>query len=121
MTAAQHNTTIGQAIQAASERDDARTKIPDPIDGGRDADRMSQPMCAIGRLRRGDVGCVCMLDADPSACRRLAEMGLVRGAMVRMICPGSACILGIEGARLSLGYSLQRNVKVTRMELKVTE
>ena len=119
MTAAQHDTTIGRAIQAAHEQNDARMKIPERIDGGRDADRSSLPMCAVGRLRRGDIGCVCMLDADPSACRRLAEMGLVRGAMVRMICPGNACILGIDGARLSLGHSLQRNVKVTRMELKV--
>ena len=99
----------------------ANVIAPESFNVRAEAASMSQPICAVGRLRRGDIGCVCMLDADPSACRRLAEMGLVRGAMVRMICPGNACILGIEGARLSLGHILQRNVKVARMESMVNE
>ncbi|MCH7700491.1 MAG: ferrous iron transport protein A [Planctomycetes bacterium] len=121
MTVAKDDTTIGRAMPTDAEQDATGMQVPERIDGGHDAARMSQSMCSIGRLRRGDIGCVCLLDADPSACRRLAEMGLVRGAMVRMICPGNACILGIEGARLSLGYSLQGNVKVTRMESQVYE
>ena len=121
MTVTKDNNTIGRAMPAAPEQDDTRMKVLERNDRRGMAARMSQPMCSVGRLRRGDLGCVCILDADPSACRRLAEMGLVRGAMVRMICPGSACILGIEGTRLSLGHSLQRNVQVARMESMVNE
>ena len=41
------------------------------------------------------------IDAAPEVATRLSEMGLHLGVLVRMIQPGSPCILGIGHQRLS--------------------
>ncbi len=42
------------------------------------------------------------LQGDESQIHRLAEMGLRIGASIRMVRPGSPCLLAIDGKRLSI-------------------
>ncbi|HUQ68639.1 MAG TPA: FeoA family protein [Planctomycetaceae bacterium] len=52
-------------------------------------------------LKSGEQGRVCEIDGRSDFVHRLAEMGLRTGAMVRMLRPGSPCILDLDHQRLS--------------------
>ncbi|MDZ4683900.1 MAG: FeoA family protein [Planctomycetaceae bacterium] len=52
-------------------------------------------------LKSGEEGRVCEIDGRPDFVHRLAEMGLRTGATVRMLRPGSPCILDLDHQRLS--------------------
>ena len=53
-------------------------------------------------LRPGEEGRVCQIDGDHRLVMRLEEMGLRRGVAVRMVRPGSPCIVAFDNHRLSL-------------------
>lgn len=51
-------------------------------------------------LKAGDTGRVERVTAQGSLVRRLREMGLHDGAEVRMVRPGSPCIIRLDGQTL---------------------
>lgn len=53
-------------------------------------------------LNSGDEGQVCDIAGEDSFIHRLAEMGLRVGGNVKMIRPGSPCIIAIENHRFSV-------------------
>ncbi|MDG3002733.1 FeoA family protein [Paludisphaera mucosa] len=57
-------------------------------------------MVPLGLLRAGQSGSVGEVVGNLELVHRLREMGLYHGATVRMIRPGSPCIIGLEGQRL---------------------
>lgn len=52
-------------------------------------------------LKSGEHGRVCDVDGRPEFVHRLEEMGLRPGVTVRMLRPGSPCILDLNHQRLS--------------------
>ena len=50
----------------------------------------------------GEFGHVVQVDGPPEIVHRLAEMGLREQASIRMIQPGSPCIIAVNDHRLSL-------------------
>jgi ferrous iron transport protein A len=52
-------------------------------------------------LRSGEEGLIEEIDGEPAFVHRLAEMGLQVGSLVRMVRPGSACIVQLGPQRLS--------------------
>jgi ferrous iron transport protein A len=57
-------------------------------------------MIPLSLLRAGEAGCVGDVVGNVELVHRLREMGLYNGAKVRMIRPGSPCIIGLDGQRL---------------------
>lgn len=53
-------------------------------------------------LRAGELATVCDIDGNEQWVARLDEMGLRAGTEIRMIRPGSPCIVAFENHRLSL-------------------
>jgi ferrous iron transport protein A len=53
-------------------------------------------------LAAGEQGVIRELDGSPEFVHRLEEMGLRTGAQVRMVRPGSPCILAVDNHRFSL-------------------
>lgn len=53
-------------------------------------------------LQAGETGQVAWIEGRADFVTRLAEMGLRQGATIRMIQPGSPCILALNGHRLSI-------------------
>ncbi len=52
-------------------------------------------------LTAGEQGIVAHIEGDPGLVNRLEEMGLRSGTRVRMIRPGSPCILDVHHQRFS--------------------
>jgi Fe2+ transport system protein FeoA len=52
-------------------------------------------------MSTGEEGRVCTLEGTPDFVVRLQEMGLREGVKVRMIQPGSPCILAVNDHRFS--------------------
>jgi len=65
-------------------------------------------------LRAGDCGVVEGLCGSPAASKRLADLGFVRGAEIKMIRPGSPCIVRIAGRCVGLGRGHQTVIQVSR-------
>lgn len=84
--------------------------------GGFDAEVGLEESSCLRSLRPGERGVVTGLPKANGSARRLAEFGLVRGATVEMIRPGSPCIVRIENTRLSVGAALQSLVCVLPVE-----
>lgn len=63
-------------------------------------------------LAPNEGGSVVQIDGDPSLVVRLEEMGLHAGARIRMIRPGSPCILEINRQRFSFRFDDQATVLV---------
>jgi ferrous iron transport protein A len=57
-------------------------------------------MIPLSLLRAGEAGRVGDVVGNVELVHRLREMGLYNGAKVRMIRPGSPCIIGLDGQRL---------------------
>ena len=57
-------------------------------------------MVPLALLRAGQTGRVGEVLGNVELVHRLREMGLYHGATVRMIRPGSPCIIGLDGQRL---------------------
>jgi ferrous iron transport protein A len=57
-------------------------------------------MIPLSLLRAGQAGNVGDVVGNVELVHRLREMGLYNGARVKMIRPGSPCIIGLDGQRL---------------------
>ena len=53
-------------------------------------------------LNAGETGCVVDVSGSASLVARLEEMGLHTGVQIRMVQPGSPCIIALADQRLSL-------------------
>lgn len=63
-------------------------------------DETAGEMVPLSLLRAGQSGSVGEVLGNVELVHRLREMGLYHGAKVRMIRPGSPCIIGLHGQRL---------------------
>ncbi|HEY2253499.1 MAG TPA: FeoA family protein [Planctomycetaceae bacterium] len=52
-------------------------------------------------LNPGETGCITDVEGDTHLVRRLGEMGLRAGVEVRMVQPGSPCIVAFDHQRLT--------------------
>jgi ferrous iron transport protein A len=52
-------------------------------------------------LNPGETGCIMDVEGDTHLVRRLGEMGLRAGVEVRMVQPGSPCIVAFDHQRLT--------------------
>ena len=57
-------------------------------------------MIPLSLLRAGEAASVGEIVGNVELVHRLREMGLQNGARVKMIRPGSPCIIGLDGQRL---------------------
>ena len=62
---------------------------------------MTGQIVPLDLLAVEECGRVASVDGEAQSVHRLAEMGLCIGAAVRMVQPGSPCILAVNGHRLS--------------------
>ena len=58
-------------------------------------------MIPLDLLQSGEVGRVVAIEGEASLANRLEEMGLREGVLVRMVRPGSPCIVAVDDHRLS--------------------
>lgn len=63
-------------------------------------EEIGEEMVPLSLLRAGQCGRVGEVMGNVELVHRLREMGLYHGATVRMIRPGSPCIIGLDGQRL---------------------
>lgn len=56
-------------------------------------------------MKAGECASIVELVGDSSQVHRLQEMGLRAGATIRMLKPGTPCLVALEGKRLSLRLS----------------
>ena len=77
---------------------------------GRNQSEQADEPLSLRSMRVGDVALVAAFRDADGAARRLAEFGLIRGAMVEMIRAGAPCIVRIGDTRLSVGAPLQNRV-----------
>ena len=67
----------------------------------------------INLLQANEEASIVDLQGDEAQIHRLSEMGFRIGAMIRMVRPGSPCLLAIEGKRLSIRLSGNIDVLVS--------
>ncbi|MFM8406024.1 MAG: ferrous iron transport protein A [Pirellulaceae bacterium] len=67
-----------------------------------DSDATVLDSIPINFLQAGEIATVVHLDGDDCCVQRLQEIGLLPGAKLKMLQPGSPCIIALEGRRLSL-------------------
>ena len=53
-------------------------------------------------MKAGESASIIELTGDSALVHRLQEMGLRSGAVIRMLKPGAACVVALDGKRLSL-------------------
>ena len=53
-------------------------------------------------MKAGESASIVELCGESSLVHRLQEMGLRSGAMIRMLTPGTPCVVALDGKRLSL-------------------
>lgn len=62
---------------------------------------MSPQIVPLELLRSGEEGRVMQVEGEHGLVNRLAEMGLREGTHIRMVRPGSPCIVALGNQRLS--------------------
>lgn len=67
---------------------------------------------SVATLKAGRSGRVVGIHAEHLSAKRLADMGFITGAKVRMIRRGNPCIVGIGGTFVGLGVANQKCVLV---------
>ena len=76
----------------------------------------SVPQISVRGLKTGRSGVIVGINAEHLYAKRLADMGFVTGAKVRMIRRGNPCIVGIGGTFVGLGAANQACVLVEHSE-----
>ncbi len=74
------------------------------------------PSVDLSALRAGESGTIAAVSAANGVGKRLADIGFVRGAVIRMLHPGRNCIVCVDQTRLGLGEAVQTTVLVDRIE-----
>ena len=59
-------------------------------------------MVPLGLMSPNDHGVIVEMAGDPCFLKRLEEIGIQVGCNLRMVCPGSPCMICVGGKRLSL-------------------
>ena len=67
---------------------------------------------SLPKLKAGELGEVARVDSGEDIAKRLADLGLVRGAQITMIRPGVPCIVRIDGRCLGLGAVPQECIRI---------
>jgi ferrous iron transport protein A len=67
-------------------------------------------MLPLDLMSPDDCGVIVEMDGDPCLLKRLEEIGIQVGCNLRMVCPGSPCMVCVEGKRMSL--RLDRNAEI---------
>lgn len=62
------------------------------------------------KLRAGKSSTIAKIQSSQTTTKRLADMGFVRGAVVKMIRPGKPCIVKIDGICVGLGKQHQESI-----------
>ena len=62
---------------------------------------MAPQIVPLELLRSGEEGRVMQVEGEHGLVNRLAEMGLREGIHIRMVRPGSPCIVALDNQRLS--------------------
>ncbi len=63
---------------------------------------IAEEVLPLDLLQAGEEASIVELIGDEWQVHRLAEMGLRVGANIRMVRPGSPCLLALDGKRLSI-------------------
>ena len=74
------------------------------------------PKESVRGLKAGRSSVIVGINAEHLSAKRLADMGFVTGARVRMIRRGNPCIVGIGGTFVGLGAANQACVLVEHSE-----
>ncbi|MCA9269752.1 MAG: ferrous iron transport protein A [Planctomycetales bacterium] len=77
----------------------------------------SLPLLPMRLLPAGSTARVAELLGDIHQVHRLEELGLRRGTQIRMLSPGSPCIVHLEGSRLCFRDSDLLGVMVTQEDV----
>ncbi|MFN7877542.1 MAG: ferrous iron transport protein A [Pirellula sp.] len=72
-------------------------------------------MVPLDLMSPNDCGVIVEMDGDPCFLKRLEEIGIQVGCNLRMVCPGSPCMVCIEGKRLSLRLDQHAEIYVCPM------
>jgi len=67
----------------------------------------------LSSLNSGESATVAGIDGNTPAAKRLADLGFIPGAVVRMLRSGAPCIVCVDQTRLGLGKSLQCSIMLT--------
>ncbi|MCS7016913.1 MAG: ferrous iron transport protein A [Gemmatales bacterium] len=67
----------------------------------------------LEELERGELAEVALVEGDTAWVARMAELGIRPGQQVRMLQPGSPCLISLGAARLSLRLGRMGRVLVT--------
>lgn len=73
---------------------------------------IAEEVLPLDLLQAGEEASIVELIGDESQVHRLAEMGLRVGANIRMVRPGSPCLLALDGKRLSIRLAQDLEVLV---------
>ncbi len=76
----------------------------------------SIPKDSVRGLKTGRTSIIVGIAAEHLSAKRLADMGFVTGARVKMVRRGNPCIVGIGGTFVGLGADNQTCVLVGRSE-----
>ena len=69
----------------------------------------------VGQMSPGSSSTIVGIAAEHAFAKRLADMGFIAGARVKMIRRGNPCIVGIGGTFVGLGTANQTCVLVERI------
>ena len=70
------------------------------------------PSLRLSALNSGESAHVAGVVSSAPAAKRLADLGFVPGAVVRMLRAGAPCIVQVDQTRLALGKPLQYSVRL---------
>jgi Fe2+ transport system protein FeoA len=77
-------------------------------------EEISSTSMTLQALRAGESGTVNRIAAEQATAKRLADMGFVRGAHVKVLRPGRPCLVRIGPTCVGLGVALQKCILLTR-------
>ena len=74
---------------------------------------MSANPVPLDLLHPEDQGVIVDMCGDPCHLKRLQEIGVQVGCNIRMVCPGTPCMICVEGRRLRLTLDEQAEIFVS--------
>jgi ferrous iron transport protein A len=77
---------------------------------------MGEVLLPLNLLKPSEAAQIAELQGDADQVHRLAEMGLRVGQAIRMVRPGTPCLIALDGKRLSIRLSGDVEVFVSLVE-----